>query len=286
MCSFFRVLADKALVLYMLKSLVTTVLLFLSFQVFPETPITICSWNIKDFGKNKSDQEIEFIANTVKDFDVVAIQEVVAGYGGPQAVARLHDALSRKGIKWDYAISDPTSGSSYSRERYAFLWKSSKLKRVGDAWLEKKYHLEIDREPYLIRLSSKGKSFTLVSFHAISKSKQPEKEIKYLRFLPLIYRSHNLIFTGDFNLSQSHSVFSPLKALGYAPALKDQKTSIRQKCLSNDCLASEYDNFFFPKSQFDFHKAGIIPFYRSFRDIKEARLISDHVPIYSQFVLN
>jgi deoxyribonuclease-1-like protein len=52
-------------------------------------------------------------------------------------VARLNDALNRKGFKWDYSVSDPTSGdNSYKKERYAFLWKTSKIKLIGKAWLE------------------------------------------------------------------------------------------------------------------------------------------------------
>jgi endonuclease/exonuclease/phosphatase family metal-dependent hydrolase len=70
---------------------------------------TLVSWNLKDFGKSKSDEEINFIANTLKNYDVVAIQEVVAGEGGAQAIARLADALNRKGSMWDYSISNPTS---------------------------------------------------------------------------------------------------------------------------------------------------------------------------------
>jgi hypothetical protein len=31
---------------------------------------------------------------------IIAIQEVVAGYGGAQAVAKLADELNRKGSKW------------------------------------------------------------------------------------------------------------------------------------------------------------------------------------------
>ena len=50
---------------------------------------------------------------------------------------------------------------------------------------------------------------------------------------------------GDFNCPQSHTVFNPLKSSGFAPILKNQKTSLRQKCISNDCLASEYDNLFY-----------------------------------------
>src|SRR5688572_27241993 len=94
-----------------------------------EQTVTVCSWNLMDFGKSKSDREIVFIANTIKNYDIVLIQEVVAkDPGGAHAVARLSDALNRKGSKWDYRVSDPTSGeSSYKRERYAYLWNTSKV---------------------------------------------------------------------------------------------------------------------------------------------------------------
>src|SRR5690349_10412003 len=74
--------------------------------------VKICSWNIRDFGQSKNKEEIEFIANTLKGFDIVTIQEVVAGPEGAKAVARLHDELNRTGAKWDYTISDPTVSSS------------------------------------------------------------------------------------------------------------------------------------------------------------------------------
>ena len=51
-----------------------------------KNPISVISWNLENFGKSKADSAIEFIANTVKEYDVIAIQEVVAGYGGSQAV--------------------------------------------------------------------------------------------------------------------------------------------------------------------------------------------------------
>jgi deoxyribonuclease-1-like protein len=91
----------------------------------------LLSWNLQNFGKSKSNSEIAFIANTIKDFDIIAIQEVVAGYGGAQAVAMLADELNRKGSKWDYVISDPTSSSAYTTERYAFIWKTANLKKIG-----------------------------------------------------------------------------------------------------------------------------------------------------------
>jgi deoxyribonuclease-1-like protein len=265
-----------------LKIFVVTILLIAFPIVSFCAAISICTWNLKDFGKSKSCAEIAFIANVLKDYDVVAIQEVVAGYGGAQAVARLVDELDTKGSKWDYTISDPTSSSAYKTERYAYIWKKNKATRQGRAWLEKKYNIEIDREPYYITLSVEGKEITVVNFHAITKSKQPETEVKYLKFLPISYPNQTLIFVGDFNLPQSHSVFNPLKGMGYEPLLLNQKTSLRQKCINNDCLASEYDNMFFIRKKCKVKKSGIIPFYNRNTDLHEARLISDHVPVFAE----
>jgi deoxyribonuclease-1-like protein len=178
-------------------------ILFINLTYVLYAQITICSWNLENFGKSKNDSTINFIANIVNDYDVIAIQEVVAGNGGAQAVARLSDVLNRKDSKWDYTISDPTISSSHNAaERYAFIWKTSKLTIIGKAWLEKKYNLEIDREPFFATFKTNGKLFTIVTFHAITKAKQPETEIKYFKFLPAEYQNNNLILCGYFNCPQ------------------------------------------------------------------------------------
>jgi deoxyribonuclease-1-like protein len=258
--------------------------LFFSLPIISQTKLL--SWNLENFGKSKSYQEIVFIANTIKDFDIVTIQEVVAGNGGAQAVARLADELNRKGSKWDYRISDPTTSSAYKTERYAFLWKTGSVKLKGKPWLEQKYHLEIDREPYFATFEIKEKTITIASFHAITKSKQPETEIKYFKFLPQEYPNLNLLFTGDFNCPQSHSVFLPLKKMNYAPILENQKTSLKTKCKEENCLASEYDNMFYKTSSIHYIKSDVILFYKKFISLKEARKISDHIPIWVEFSLN
>lgn len=256
-------------------------LIFISLFSYSQN-VSICSWNIQHFGKSKTDAEINYIANIVKEFDVIAIQEVVAGYGGSQAVARLADELNRKGNKWDYVISNPTSSTRNAKERYAFLWDTAKIKRIGVAQLDENYADEIDREPYLSKFIVGNKTFTLASFHAVPKSKQPEREIKFFKLFPDLYSNHNLIFCGDFNLPQSHTVFNPLKKMGYRPALTRQKTSLKMECIDDNCLASEYDNIFFKASLFQVLKAGVVHFYRDFNSLKEARRISDHLPVYLQ----
>ena len=267
-----------------MKPLFSLLFLFLATFAFAQTKIL--SWNIANFGKSKSEETITYIAKTLKDYDIIAIQEVVAGYGGAQAVARLADELNRKGAKWEYVISDPTSSSAYKTERYAFIWKTSKVKKIGKAWLEKKYHLEIEREPYYCTFQYENKQFTLVNFHAITKKKQPETEIKYFKFLPDEYPTLNLIFAGDFNCPQSHSVFNSLKKMGFQSILVNQKTSLKQECKKEICLASEFDNMYYKTSKTTLLNSGIIPFYKNFSTLKEARKISDHVPIWFEFSLN
>lgn len=153
-----------------LKSLYSLLFLLIPFSILCQTKLL--SWNIENFGKSKSEETINYIANTLREYDIIAIQEVVAGYGGAHAVAKLADELNRKGAKWDYVISDPTSSSAYKTERYAFIWKTNKVKKIGGAWLEQKYHLEIDREPYFCTFEYKNKQFTVVNFHAITKKRQ------------------------------------------------------------------------------------------------------------------
>lgn len=252
-----------------------------------EKSVKVISWNLEDFGKSKSDEVISFIANTVKDFDIVSIQEVVAGYGGAQAVAHLNDELNRKGTTWDYRVSDPTSGeNSYKRERYAFLWKPSRVKIIGQPWLEIEYTNEINREPFFCTFNLNGELFTLVNFHAITKRMQPETEIKFFKFLPAEYSDKNLIFSGDFNCPQSHTVFNPLKKMGYKPIFEGQKTTLKMESINDECLASEFDNIFYYVQRVNLINFGVIKFYESFSNLTEARTVSDHIPIWFQFSLN
>lgn len=260
-------------------------LLFLLFFTPFYSQTKLLSWNLENFGKSKSDTEINYIANTLKDYDIVAIVEVVAGNGGAQAVARLADELNRKGSKWDYSISDPTTGTT-GVERYAFVWKTNAVTLKGKPFLEHKYQNEIDREPYFATFEQKGKSFTVAAFHAVPKNKKPETEIKYFKFLPSAYPTLNIIFVGDFNCPQSNTVFTPLKNLGYKSMLENQKTSLKQKRKGNECLASEYDNLFYNTSKIKAKNAGVISFYKTFNSLQEARQISDHIPIWFEFYLN
>ena len=248
--------------------------------------VKIVSWNLQNLGKSKSAEEIAFMANTLREFDVIALQEVIAGYGGAQAVARLAGELNRTGAKWNFVVSNPTQSSSpQAAERYAFLWKTSKVTKLKEAWLDPHFVVEIDREPYLANFSYDGKVFTLVNYHAIPKKKQPETEIKYFKFLPAKYPGSNLIFLGDFNLPQHHTVFNPLKKIGFRLVFIGQKTTMKMECIGEECLASEYDNIIYNSTTMSLLDYGVVLFYESFPDMKSARRISDHIPIWVELNL-
>jgi deoxyribonuclease-1-like protein len=244
--------------------------------------VRIGSWNLQNFGDKKSDSAIALIANTLKDLDIVAIQEVLKSNGGARAVARLVTQLNNQGTQWDYVISNSTSGENVQeQERYAYIWKKARVKRKGRYRLADSFEGPISREPFLCTFSAGELEFTLASFHALPKKKQPETEIRYLRYFPGTYSDPNLIFLGDFNCPQSHTVFNPLKALGYKPALIGIKTTLRQECSGGDCMASEYDNIFYPQGKFRMLKSGVLPFYLYYNgDMKAARRLSDHAPVF------
>lgn len=247
--------------------------------------VTLVSWNLKNFGKSKTDQQIMYIANLLSDYDIIAIQEVVVGLEGAKKVAQLAAELNRKGNKWDYTISDPTNSTGKKSERYAYLWKTNYLKLKGKPFLENKYRDKIEREPYIITFEYKNKDFGIASFHAVPKGSKPEKEIKYLKFFPEQYPKIHF-FLGDFNLGQNHSVFNPLKALGFSALFKNQKTSLKQECINNECLANPLDHIFYEVNRVEVINKGVILFYNDFKSLKEARKLSDHIPIFVEFNLN
>lgn len=244
--------------------------------------VRIGSWNLQNFGDKKPDSVLAVIAHTVRDLDVVALQEVLTSKGGARAVARLVARLNEGPVQWDYVISDPTrSANQQEQERYAFIWKKSRVQRKGGYSLALPCQDSISREPFLCTFRAEGMEFTLVNFHALPKKKQPETEIRYLRYFPALYAGKQLIFLGDFNCPQSHTVFNPLKAAGYRPALNGVRTTLRQECKAGECMASEYDNIFFPEARFRLQERGVLPFYTQYNgDMKAARRLSDHAPVY------
>ncbi len=284
-----RVLQTILVVLILLGALVTAYYL-LTYErpsALPETGaadqdprLHLVSWNLYNFGRSKDDTEMDFIARQVMRFDLIAIQEVSTSAAGADAVARLAALLARNGTRWQVAVSEPTSGDG--AERYAFLWRTDRVRLLGTPWLERSLAAPLDREPFLGRfeLIPTGRRVLVASFHAVPTSKNPAAEVRLLERLHERYPDDHLVILGDFNLPQSHAAFDGLRRNGFAPALINQKTSIKMKRKDGEHLASEYDNIFFEIGPLRVEEAGVIDFTPSFPTLREARRISDHLPVY------
>lgn len=245
--------------------------------------VRLVSWNIQNLGGSKSDAEIAFMAEQLRGADLVAVQEVITSPPGAQAVARLADALGRTGFAWDYRLSEPTTGDG--SERYAFLWKPSRVQLQGRPWLEATLADPIDREPYLARFVSRatGRPMLVASFHAVPRGKDPEKENALLDQLHQRYPDDHLVVVGDFNQDGDHAAFDGLKASGYRPVLVDQKTSLKMmRSREGEHLANEYDNIFYETGPLHLFDGGVLDYTPAFPTLKDARTISDHLPVYAE----
>lgn len=243
---------------------------------------TIASWNIANFGESKDQDEIKFIASVIKTYDIIAIQEVSVSLAGARAVSWLVDELNRTGSKWDYRVSNPTSGEG--SERYAYIWNTSKARLNGKPWLADSLSALINREPFLASFICKTDTFLLATIHTVPTAKNPASEISKLYKLDHLYEKQHLIIMGDFNLKASSDAFNSLLKRNIIPALKGQKTSLKMKLNSKgEHLASEYDNMLFENDEIILEDKGVNDFSLKFDDLKEARKISDHIPVWGCF---
>lgn len=219
---------------------------------------------------------------------MVAIQEVVAkDPAGAQAVAKIADELNRMGAKWDYQISDPTNSPSvYISERYAFLWKTSKVSLLNRAFLDKELENLCNREPFVATFKQKGKSvpFYVINYHARKYYDKPEEEIIHFIDYPERLDSDRILIMGDFNLDEKHAVWKPIYRKGFKSALQNERTTLKTKCSNGNYRSHPIDNVYF-SSGIKRVQAGSVDFVKNCENLKRAREISDHLPIYMEFKL-
>ncbi|MDX2248015.1 MAG: endonuclease/exonuclease/phosphatase family protein [Bacteroidia bacterium] len=259
--------------------------LFFYASVLFAQSVSLLTWNIRDLGRTKDDAEIAAIVSVLRNHDLVAIQEVVAkDPAGAQAVAKIADLLNRTGTKWDYIISDPSvSPSPQMSERYAFLWKTAKIKRLNDPFPDRLLEGKCVRPPYIgkFQIVKSGKTFFLVNVHARRFDQGPEEEIQYFSQYPERLKTASVIIAGDFNLDEKHRVWQALYDQGFHSALSASPTTLKQTCTAEGhYLNYSIDNIYFPAALFRLVRAGREDFVKTCENLETARGISDHLPVY------
>lgn len=280
-----------------------------------EKNLLIGSWNIFHFGAIHNQWEenpnspkrnlrgLAIIAEVIKRFDVVAIQEVKRDTSAIRALQK--DFL---GSNWGLILSDITEGQNNNHERLAFIYDKRRVSPSGlageivlPATVDGNPVDQFDRTPYLVGFESGDQHFSLLTAHIRYGSKPGERvpEIQSLaHYTAKELRDRakedtetgNLIVLGDFNIDKrgDNDLFKAFTSSGLTvpPELMDLKTTYGQK-------ASHYDQIAWFMGMMDLtyaQKAGVIDFVGAvYQELKSTQLpsrVSDHFPIWVEFSMD
>ena len=159
--------------------ILTTLLVIAGFLLCAQTSgpatITISSWNIELFGETKSSDPVRLarIAKIVKEFDVIAIQEIVhAPSEGQDVVDRLTSELRNEFRRTYNHVLGPRTGCEGGRiEQYAVLFDSEILELVDSTTVDDDPTAteNMCRDPLVVKLRLRDTAapftFTLINVH-------------------------------------------------------------------------------------------------------------------------
>jgi deoxyribonuclease-1-like protein len=125
----------------------------------------------------------------------------------------------------------------------------------------------------------------VLNFHSRPHGNYPEGEILAITdYLKTKLAAHPIILAGDFNVDEKELVFEGLKTVGYRAAITNQRTTLKQGCDKNNYLNYAIDNIFYSKN-ISKVKGATIDFVKVCDNLKSARTLSDHLPVFFKFSL-
>jgi len=248
--------------------------------------ITIASFNIQVFGQSKLNKPrvMDILVQTVRQFDVVAIQEVRSSR--QDVLPRFVELINADGAQYDFAIGERL-GRTSSKEQYAFVFNTATIEidrstiyTVGDP--DDLLH----REPTVASFRVRGPptdeafTFTLVNIH--TDPDEVDMEVDVLDNVIQAVRDDgrgedDIILLGDLNADE--------KSFGELGQLADIYWVIAG-VPTNTRGTKTYDNLLFfahATTEFD-GRGGVFNFQEKFGLTREAALeVSDHFPVWGEF---
>ncbi|MGM8931369.1 helix-hairpin-helix domain-containing protein [Salinicola halophyticus] len=263
-------------------SLLSPLVVAVSFASHAAADITVGSWNLKHLGWNNG-KRLDAVADVAKGADLWALEEVM----DDSAVTQLKRELERQtGEAWSSMTSHTVGRSSY-RESYAYLWRDSAVEYTKGAVLYLDPGDLFAREPYLAEFRDKdtGDKIAMAAVHIVYGDNRADRtpEIREMasiwEWMREVYPDSARILAGDFNLPPSDSAWQSLRDTGAQPAITHGATTLSE---TNGQYASLYDNFWYDPVELDATGAGIVRFPEMLGiDHATARdIVSDHAPIY------
>lgn len=248
--------------------------------------IRIASFNIQVFGQSKLEKPrvMQVLAEVVRRFDVVAIQEVRSK--APDVLPRFVDLVNSGGRHYDYVIGERL-GRTSSKEQYSFVFDTASIEIDHSAI----YTLDdpddlLHREPMVAAFRVRGPppeeafTFTLINIHT-----DPDEVDIELNALDDVYRAvvadgrgeDDVILLGDLNVDEEH-----LGELGQVAGIYWAISGVP----TNTRGTKSYDNILFHRaSTVEFTgRAGVFDLMSEFQlSTTEALEVSDHLPIWAEF---
>jgi endonuclease/exonuclease/phosphatase family metal-dependent hydrolase len=278
--------------------------------------LLVGTWNIKALGSvyeaweensaspKRNLRAMAYVAEIVRRFDVIAIQEVKRDTSGIRML--LDDFL---GPDWGLIISDVTAGPAGNAERLAFIYDR---RRVHPSGLAGEIVLpptedgdpveQFARTPYLVGFHAGSERFALLTAH-IKYGDVPEDRLPELQALAEYVAGEirdrarfadaeegNLIVLGDFNIDRrgDNPLFQTFVSTGLIvpPQLLDVKTTYGTEPKFYDHIAwfmGDIDlNFTEHAGAIDF--AGAI--YQELTLRQMSFRVSDHFPLWVEFIID
>jgi endonuclease/exonuclease/phosphatase family metal-dependent hydrolase len=277
--------------------------------------LVVGTWNIRSFGRvhekweenpgspKRNLRAMATIAEVVKRFDVIAIQEVK---WDTSAIRMLLEEFL--GPQWGLIVSDVSAGSKGNVERLAFVYDKRRVQPSGLAGeivlpptAEGDPVQQFDRTPYIVGFRSGEESFALLTAH-IKYGDIPADRLPELQALAGYIAAeireraktggeeNNLIVLGDFNIDDrgDNPLFQAFTSTGLVvPApLLNLKTTYASKPKYYDQIAWFMGDLDLLTSE----RAGIIDFagavYQELTPIQMSYRVSDHFPLWVEFIVD
>lgn len=249
--------------------------------------VRIASFNIQVFGEKKlSNPRVRsLLAEIVRNFDVVAIQEVRAKQ---DILPSFVDAINATGRHYDYVVG-PRLGRTNSKEQYAFVFDTASIELDRSALYTVADPDDLlHREPLVGWFRVRGPAvdqaftFSLVNIHT-----DPDETAQELDALADVFRAvrddgrgeDDVIVLGDLNVDDHH-----LGRLGQIPGIYWAVTGVA----TNTRGTKLYDNLIFSGQATSEYTGrwGVFDMIREFNlTTEEALEVSDHMPVWAEFNL-
>jgi endonuclease/exonuclease/phosphatase family metal-dependent hydrolase len=254
----------------------------------PANSLLISSFNIQVLGKSKMSkpQVVNVLAQVIRQFDIVAIQEVRAKED--DILPALVGAVNSDGSRYSFLIG-PRLGRTVSTEQYAFVFDTTRVEHeprsVGT--ISDPADM-LHREPFVARFRARTHSpdraftFWLVNTHT-----DPDEVPQEVSALADVFQvmqtaraeEDDVILLGDLNASSSE-----LGRLGQIPGIMCAVNGV----MTNTRQNKAYDNILFHRQQTSEFTGrwGVFNLEQVFGlSQSEALKVSDHLPIWAEFHL-